>query len=115
MTPTTLKELTGFIQKEDQRLREKYSNYPDEEKRVLSRTVKLTEELGELCNEVLASQSQQRQEKLAQHQEDNLSEEFADVLITTLLLANCLGVDIEEALARKIAKIEKRYKVKATG
>jgi NTP pyrophosphatase (non-canonical NTP hydrolase) len=105
-----LKDLTKFIKKEDKRLREYYGNYKDEEKRILARTVKLTEELGELCDEVLSFNSMQRKEKLDKHNINNLSDEFADVIITTLLLAEVMDVDIEKALKGKIEKIDKRYK-----
>lgn len=105
-----LKDLIKFIKKEDKRLREHYGNYKDEEKRILARTVKLTEELGELCDEVLSYNSMQRKDKLDNHDANNLSDEFADVLITTLLLAEVMEVDIEKALKQKIKKIDKRYK-----
>ncbi|MFH0712793.1 MAG: MazG nucleotide pyrophosphohydrolase domain-containing protein [Candidatus Jorgensenbacteria bacterium] len=104
-----LKGLRKFIKKEDKRLRKHYGNYKDEEKRILARTVKLTEELGELCDEVLTYSSLQRDEKLKNHDKDNLLEEFADVVITTLLLAEVMNVNIEKALKRKIDKINKRY------
>ena len=45
--------------------------------------------------------SLQRKEKLQDHV-SKLGEEVADVLITTLLLAERMGVDVEEALALKI-------------
>ena len=64
------KDLKKFIKTEDRRLRVKYGNYKDEEKRVLARTVKLTEELGELCDEVLAYNSFQRKDKLEKHNAD---------------------------------------------
>lgn len=51
----------------------------------------------------------QRKQKLDNHNKDNLSEEFADVIITTLLLAKAMNVDIEKALERKIEKVNKRY------
>lgn len=102
-------ELLKFIDIEDGRLKKHYGNYPDQEKRVLARTVKLTEELGELCDEVLSFGSMQRKDKLENHDGENLSEEFADVLITTLLLAKAMNVDIKEALKRKVQKINKRY------
>ncbi len=105
-----LKDLKKFIKKEDQRLRKYYGDYKDEEKRILARTVKLTEELGELCDEVLSHSSMQRKDKLDKCNKNNLSEEFADVLITTLLLAEVMKVDIEKALKEKIKKIDKRYK-----
>lgn len=107
-----LKDLKRFITKEDQRLRKYYGNYKDEEKRILARTVKLTEELGELCDEVLSYNSMQRKDKLDKHDKSNLSDEFADVIITTLLLAEVMKVDVEKALKGKIKKINKRHKGK---
>jgi len=102
-------QLLEFIDREDQRLRDRYGNYPDEEKRILARTVKLGEEFGELCEEVLAHASFQRDEKLAKKDQENLSKEFADIVITTLLLAKALGVDIKKALEKKMSEIDKRY------
>jgi len=105
-----LKELKKFIKKEDSRLKKHYGNYQDNDKRILARTVKLTEELGELCDEVLKSNSMQRKDKLDKYNENDLIDEFADVIITTLLLAEVMKVDIEKALKQKIKKINKRYK-----
>lgn len=107
-----LKDLKKFIRKEDLRLRKCFGGYKDEGKRILARTVKLAEELGELCDEVLSYNSMQRKEKLDKHDPNNLSEEFADVVITTLLLAEAMKVDIAKALKRKIEKINKRYESK---
>lgn len=105
-----LKVLLKFIETEDGRLKKYYSVCADQEKRILAQTVKLSEELGELCNAVLAFNSMQRKEKLDKYKAENLSEEFADVLITTLLLAKAMDVDMEKALDEKINKISKRYK-----
>lgn len=105
-----LKDLLKFIEIEDKRLKKYYGSYNDQEKRILARTVKLTEELGELCNEVLAYGSLQRKEKLNNHDKNNLPEEFADVIITTLLLAKAMDIDIEKALKKKIKKVNKRYR-----
>ena len=87
-----------------------YGGYTDQEKRILARTVKLSEELGELCNAVLAFNSMQRKEKLDKHDAGNLSEDFADVMITVLLLAKAMDIDVEKALDKKIDKINRRYK-----
>lgn len=102
------KQLLDFIALEDERLKNVYG-YPDDTKRILARTVKITEELGELSNEVLAHHSMQRQSKIANHSTETLHEELADVLITTLLLAKTLNVDIEKVLEAKIEKINKRH------
>lgn len=104
-----LKELLEFIEIENKRLKGRY-RYLDREKRILARTVKMTEELGELCDEVLAHSSLQRKQKLDNHDKENLPEEFADVIITALLLAKAMDVDVEKALEKKVEKINKRYK-----
>ncbi len=103
-----LEHLLNFISIEDQRLNQHYGVI-DQDKRCLARTVKLAEEFGELCNEVLAHSSLQRADKLANFDINNLSEEFADVIITTLLLAKTMDIDIEEAIEKKMEKINKRY------
>lgn len=109
----TLEQLITFIDLQHQRLIEQYgANTESEQTRVLSRTVKLTEEVGELCSEVLATYKDQRPEKLEQHKPEDLSHEFADVIITTLLLAKSMKVDIPQALQDKIDKINKRYELR---
>ncbi|TSC60356.1 MAG: Uncharacterized protein LiPW15_234 [Parcubacteria group bacterium LiPW_15] len=104
-----LKELNKFIKLENGRLREAFGEFADEDKHILERTVKLTEELGELCDEVLGHCSFQRKSKPNTYDSDNLPGEVADVLITTLLLADTMNVDVEKALEMKIEKINKRY------
>ncbi len=104
------KDLLKFIETEDVRLKKYYGNYPDHEKRILARTVKLNEEVSELCDEILAHCSFQRKKKLDGHTKNNLPKEFADVIITALLLAKSMDVDIKKALEHKIKEIDKRYK-----
>ena len=104
-----LKHLLEFIEIEDERLKKYYGSSLDQEKHILARTVKLAEEFGELCDEVLAHNSLQRKQKLDNHDKENLSEEFADVIITALLLAKSMNVEIEKALEKKIDKVNKRY------
>ncbi len=104
------KDLIKFIKAEDERLKKYYGSYSDQEKRILVRTVKLSEELGELCEKILLYMSMQRKDKLIRHNKDKLSEEFADVVITALLVARAMDVDIEKALKRKMRKISKRYR-----
>lgn len=79
------------------------------EKEILTKTIKLNEEVGELCNDTLSVLKLQRKSKLDRFDKRNFYEEFADVLITTIQLANAAGVDIERAINDKLAKIEKRY------
>lgn len=103
-----LEELLQFIDKEDQRLKEYYRDF-NNQKIASVRSTKLAEEVGELCGEVLAHNSLQRKEKSKRHDPEELSEEFADVIIVTLLLAKSMSVDIERSLQKKIEKVNKRY------
>ena len=102
-----LKQLLDFVEKENERINNRYPGL-DKDKMILARTVKLGEELGELCNEVLAHHGLQRQGKLEEHHEGKLLDEFADVILTTLLIAKSMNVDIEKALEKKMEKLNKR-------
>jgi NTP pyrophosphatase (non-canonical NTP hydrolase) len=103
-----LKELLKFIEMENERIKNMYPNL-DKEKIILAQTVKINEELGELYNEVLNHCSLQRKEKLGNANKRNIEEEVSDVLISTLLLARRMNIDIEKSLKEKINKINKRY------
>lgn len=92
------------------RLKKKFPN-ENEDKRILARMVKITEEVGELADEVLSHNSLQRKEKLDKYNKNDLLEEFADVVITTFLLAEIMKVDIEKALKMKIKKMNEKYKI----
>jgi NTP pyrophosphatase (non-canonical NTP hydrolase) len=81
-----------------------------EESRVFGRLAKLTEEVGELAAAVLAKYGYQRDSKLKDFDDEMLSHEVADVILTTLLLAKVLGIDVEAGLKGKISKVEKRFK-----
>ncbi len=102
-----IKKLFDFIEEEDRRLRDHYKG-EDGQKRILGRTVKLMEELGELCDDVLSFSSMQRKEKLDRHDKENIAEEFADVIFTALLLAKVMGIDVEKGMEKKMEKIKKR-------
>ncbi len=99
-------EFLKFIKTIDQKLKD--AGY-DKEKRILARAVKLSEELGELSDEVLSFNDDQRKEKLDAHDKNNLPEEFADVIITAFLLAESMNVDVEKGIESKIEKIKGRY------
>lgn len=104
------KELTDWIRIQSKKITAKYGYASDsQQERIYARTLKLTEEVGELCAEVLAVHGDQRADKLDSRQADDLAHEMADVLICTLLLAETMGVDPNVALRSKIAKIDKRF------
>lgn len=80
-----------------------------QEQEILSRTVKLNEEVGELCNDILSILKLQRKAKLDNFDKRNVYQEFADVIMTTIQLANAANVDIERALDDKLKKVEEKY------
>jgi len=87
----------------------RYKLYTQKEKEILTKTIKLNEEVGELCNDILSILKLQRKSKLDKFDKRNVYEEFADVVLTTFQLANSTGVDIDRALRDKIKKIEEKY------
>lgn len=104
----TFKQFLGFIKKRHQLLHQQYGNQLDPQKKVLAGVAKVMEEAGELADEILGHMSLQRQEKLAKRQRGNLEAEWADVVITSFILAESLNIDPLRALKDKVAKIEKR-------
>lgn len=109
-----IKNLEERIKNLHSEIKPSYKLYTNEEKGILYNTVKLNEEVGELCNDILAILKLQRKSKLDKFDKRNIYEEFADVLITTIALAVVAGVDIERALSDKMDKIEARYKKETT-
>ena len=89
---------------------ESYYNFDDPKKLNFPMTVKIMEELGELCDAVLAKSGLQRKAKLEEFSQENMEEEFADVITCVFILAENMNVDVEEGLKRKIKKIHARFK-----
>lgn len=86
-----------------------YSLTTPKEQEVLARTVKLNEEVGELCNDILAVLKLQRKSKLEKFDKRNFYEEFGDVILSTIQLATAAGVDIDRAVNDKLKKVEEKY------
>jgi len=105
-----LKNLQEKVKLTDKSTR--YHLYTPQEKEILTMTVKLNEEVGELCNDILSILRVQRKAKLEKFDKRNVYEEFADVVLTTLQLASAAKVDIQRAVEDKIKKIEKRKNAK---
>ena len=76
---------------------------------ILFRTVKVGEEYGELCDAVMSHLGKQRRDKLDKVEMGNLESEFADVIITTYMLAHALKIDVDTAIEEKMKKIQERY------
>lgn len=102
----TFEEFQAFISSQDE-LFNSINKGGEGIQRVFARTIKIGEEYGELCDAVLASVGDQRKDKLVNTHE--LEGEFADVIITTFLLAKAMNVDVPSALAAKIEKIKAKH------
>ena len=83
----------------------------DQDQRVFARTMKILEELGELADEILTSMNLQRNSKIAKFSQENLEDEFADVLASLMLLGNELEIDVEDVIKRKIDFTKKRFEM----
>jgi NTP pyrophosphatase (non-canonical NTP hydrolase) len=105
-----LKELQKLLKSKELSLRIKFETLTKKEKDILTKMVKLQEETGELANDILAVLSLQRKAKLEEFDKKNMYEEFADVILSTIFLANGLGVDINRAVNEKLAKVLSRAK-----
>ena len=72
----------------------------DIEKRCYAQTVKLSEEVGELSEALLAHFNNIKRDKNGKQY--SVEDEIADVIITVLGLARHLKVDVNEALEQKV-------------
>jgi len=106
---TSLKELQKKLKQSERLLRIKFVSLTKREKDILTRTVKLQEEVGELSNDILSILSLQRQSKLEAFNKKNVYTEFADVILSAIMLANSLGVDVERAVNDKFEKLINIY------
>ncbi len=103
-----LKNLAEKVSVLNAKSRPHYKLYSQKEKEILTKTVKLNEEVGELCNDILGILKLQRRAKLEKFDKRNIYQEFADVILTTMMLAEAAGVDIERAINDKLKTLEKR-------
>lgn len=102
------KAFREFIDAQDQFFRDMNTEVTDKE-HVLYRTIKIGEEYGELCDAILSTDGNQRRNKLSEFKGGDLEAEFADVIITTFLLAKAMNVDVYHALEKKIEKIKTKH------
>ena len=101
------KDINKFVDGEIKRLENYYDLKADEEL-TLAMALKIGEELGELFNEVLAHKGYQRKSKLDKLDKKEIEGEFADVVLTTFMLARRFNIDLGSALKDKIDKIQSR-------
>lgn len=101
-------KLKDWVKDQEARIWQGHKKERGEAVHLLAYTTKLSEEVGELSEQVLARFGYQRKSKQLAQGDDELADECADVLIVTLFLAQAAGIDIETALKRKMEKLEVR-------
>ena len=109
MKPALSQEFLQWVVQQNAKLEKLDRLGAAEREQIFWQVAKLTEETGELAEAVMAMEGLQRAEKTPPDTKDAAALEVADVIITTLLLANRLGVDVNNALERKIEKIDRRF------
>lgn len=102
---SSLKDIQKLLRSREQDLRIKFVSLTKREKDILLKTVKLTEEVGELSNDILSVLSLQRKSKLEAFNKANLYEEFADVVLGAISLANTMRVNMDRAVRDKLKKV----------
>jgi len=100
-----IKELQNFAKEENERGRSKTKT--SEKESILTTAIKLGEEVGEVSEEVLKHFNYQVKDK--SFEKNEISYEIADVIIVASILADSLGIDLEESLKEKMKKIKERY------
>ncbi len=103
-TPAFLKKINHI----DQALLDKWGADVHDDRRLLERTVKLSEEVGELSEAILSYLGGQRDKKLQTFNKSQLDMEIADVIITALIIARSTNTDVDKAISKKLQKIAQR-------
>ncbi len=83
----------------------------DQSQRTFARVMKIVEELGEFADEILTSMNLQRNSKIAKFSQQNIEDEFADVLGSLILLGIELDIDVEKVMKRKIKFTRERFEM----
>jgi len=83
----------------------------DKEKRTFLDTIKLSEEVWELNEQILWHYGYGRKEKLEKCSSENLEQEIADVIFSAMMIAKSLDIDVEKAMSNKLQKIKHRFEI----
>jgi NTP pyrophosphatase (non-canonical NTP hydrolase) len=105
-----LSKTLSDLKKIDEYFKVKYPELKNEIK-TMARTIKLQEEAGEFCGEILAHLGYQREDKLSKMNKESLESEWADTFNALVLLAIHLDLDIEKILGKRMEIIKKRMNI----
>ncbi len=108
--PLTMEEIQDFIKKVRHAMNEQFFSR-DGQLAVLMSMVKISEEVGELSDAVLHYMKQQRPDKILPEVDQHVADELADVILSTVMLAQDMQIDVTMALQRKMLVIKSRFKI----
>lgn len=77
--------------------------------RAFAQNLKISEEVGELSEQILWKFWWQRSGKIDKISDEKLKTEIADVIFVTIRLARLLDIDVEEILKEKIKTLKERF------
>lgn len=106
--PMTINELVTEYKEVSDFLNKKWP-LKDKQQQIFTRTMKIVEELGELSDEILTSMNLARESKIAKFSQQNVEDEFADVLASLILLGNEMDIDVEKVIKRKLKFTRDRF------
>lgn len=101
--------LVTFAQRMEARFRAVDGDILTPRERTYAQLAKLGEEYGELCEQVLAMDGHQRADKADKFGKEKLDGELADVVMVCFILAERLGVNLPEAIGKKVKVVEERF------
>ena len=103
----TIYHFEEFLSRIKKKLDQKFPQ-TDKKLRVVSQQVKLSEEVGELAEQILIRSWGQLHKSWWDNKEE-LADEIADVMITVWSIAKELDIPLEQALNNKIKKIKVKW------
>jgi len=101
-------EIKKFAEVEAKRIEKLFGK--SNEEMILVDAVKLSEEVGEVMNEILNYLRLQRKEKLDTKEKvkENLASELADIVLVSNIIAKRTGIDLFASLKNKMDVVKRR-------
>jgi len=103
-----IKELQNEVDRMNRDFCDKAGYEMSSKENIMRMVIKLGEENGELCEAVLAGFGMQSQRKLDVHTIEDTKGELADVIITAMVIARNMNIDLEEILVSKLDSLNQR-------
>ena len=104
-----IKELSEFTDWTLDKWKYPVSEWYSPKERAFAQMIKVSEETGELSEQVLWKFGWQRMSKKDKISDEKLENEIADVILATIRLGRLMDLDIEKLLEKKMKILEDRF------